>query len=157
MTQLIKPILIAFVTSDSVKRLICDLLETLAESTDSQMDDEVVKLVRNCLFPNWGKFKGPPTLSNMKLITYILEKMEALLAVAIACVTGGAALNRRLHERINNVHDRVTGVDRRIDDIELNVASNYVSKQEISEVINRVEDRMIRIEDKIDQYFIRKR
>ena len=48
--------------------------------------------------------------------------LEALVSVAIAGIAGGAALNNRLHQRVNNVHDRISGLDRRIDAIELGVA-----------------------------------
>ena len=50
--------------------------------------------------------------------------MEAIVAAVIAIVAGGATLNNRLHNRINNVHDRISGLDRRIDAIELSVAQD---------------------------------
>lgn len=77
------------------------------------------------------------------------------MSVVIACVAGGAALNNRLHNRINNVHDRISGLDRRIDALELNVAQDYVSKADLSTLINRMEDHMIRIESKLDQIVLR--
>ena len=49
--------------------------------------------------------------------------MEALVSAVIAMVAGGAALNNRLHNRINNVHDRISGLDRRIDALELKKTS----------------------------------
>jgi len=81
--------------------------------------------------------------------------MEALVSVAIALVAGGAALNNRLHNRINNVHDRISGLDRRIDAIELGVAQDYVSKADLSVMVQRMEDHMVRIENKLDQIVIR--
>ena len=33
--------------------------------------------------------------------------MEAIVAAVIAIVAGGATLNNRLHNRIDNVHDRI--------------------------------------------------
>ena len=36
--------------------------------------------------------------------------MEAIVAAVIAIVAGGATLNNRLHNRINNVHDRISGM-----------------------------------------------
>ena len=81
--------------------------------------------------------------------------MEALVSVVIALVAGGAALNNRLHNRIENVHDRISGLDRRIDAIELGVAQDYVSKSEFSVDIQRMEDHMVRIENKLDQIAIR--
>ena len=81
--------------------------------------------------------------------------LEAIISVAIAGVAGGAALNNRLHQRINNVHDRISGLDRRIDTIELGVAQDYVSKADLSIITKRLEDHMVRIETKLDQIVLR--
>ena len=77
------------------------------------------------------------------------------MSVVIAAVAGGAALNNRLHNRINNVHDRISGLDRRIDAIELSVAQDYVSKADLSVMVQRMEDHMVRIENKLDQIVLR--
>ena len=82
--------------------------------------------------------------------------MEALVTAVIALVAGGATLNNRLHSRINNVHDRISGLDRRIDAIELSVAQDYVSKADLSTMVQRMEDHMVRIENKLDQIALRK-
>ncbi len=81
--------------------------------------------------------------------------METIVSVVIAVIAGGAALNNRLHNRINNVHDRISGLDRRIDALELNVAQDYVSKADLSVMVQRMEDHMIRIENKLDQIVLR--
>lgn len=81
--------------------------------------------------------------------------MEAIVSVVIAAVAGGAAINNRLHNRINNVHDRISGLDRRIDAIELSVAQDYVSKADLSVMVQRMEDHMVRIENKLDQIVLR--
>ena len=81
--------------------------------------------------------------------------MEAIVAAVIALVAGGATLNNRLHNRINNVHDRISGLDRRIDAIELGVAQDYVSKADLSTMVKRMEDHMVRIENKLDQIVLR--
>ena len=81
--------------------------------------------------------------------------MEAIVAAVIAIVAGGATLNNRLHNRINNVHDRIRGLDRRIDAIELSVAQDYVSKADLSVMVQRMEDHMVRIENKLDQIVLR--
>lgn len=80
---------------------------------------------------------------------------EALVTAVIAVVTAGAALNNRIHNRINSVHERISALDRRIDGIELTVASDYVKKSELTELISRVEDHMVRIESKLDQIVLR--
>ena len=76
---------------------------------------------------------------------------EAIVSIAVAVVAGGAALNNRLHNRINSVHDRISALDRRLDGIELTVASDYVKKAELAELLARMEDHMVRIENKLDQ------
>jgi hypothetical protein len=81
--------------------------------------------------------------------------LEATVTFVIAAIAGGAALNNRLHNRINNVHDRIGGLDRRIDAIELGVATDYVSKADLSVMTKRMEDHMIRIESKLDQIVLR--
>ena len=52
MVLLVKPILFAFLKSESVKQLIVDLLSKLVESTDNTIDDTAVELIRKNLFPN---------------------------------------------------------------------------------------------------------
>ena len=56
---------------------------------------------------------------------------------------------------MNNVHDRISGLDRRIDAIELGVAQDYVSKADLSVMTKRMEDHMVRIENKLDQIVLR--
>ena len=81
--------------------------------------------------------------------------IEALVSLSIAAIAGGAALNNRLHNRINSVHERISALDRRLDGIELTVASDYVKKSELSEMLSRMEDHMVRIENKLDQIVLR--
>ena len=52
MVLLVKPILFAFLKSDSVKQLIVDMLKKLVESTDNTIDDTAVELIKRNLFPN---------------------------------------------------------------------------------------------------------
>ena len=77
------------------------------------------------------------------------------MSIAIAGIAAGATLNNRLHQRVNNVHDRISGLDRRIDAIELGVAQDYVSKADLSVMTKRMEDHMISIENKLDQIVLR--
>ena len=50
MILLIKPILLKFATSDSVKKLIVDLLKKLVSTTDNKVDDKAVELLEKQLF-----------------------------------------------------------------------------------------------------------
>ena len=51
MTLLIKPILLAFLKSDSVKQLVVDLLDAYVKRTDNKLDDKAVAMVKLALFP----------------------------------------------------------------------------------------------------------
>ena len=54
MVAVIKPILFAFLQSDSVKKLVVDLLSAYAKTTDNTIDDAAVELVRkNLLTAEW--------------------------------------------------------------------------------------------------------
>ena len=50
MTLLIKPILLAFIKSDSVKQLLVDVLEAYVKRTDNKLDDQALKIVKDTLF-----------------------------------------------------------------------------------------------------------
>ena len=51
MIAVIKPIVFAFLQSDSVKKLVVELLEAYAKTTDNTIDDAAVKMVSDALFP----------------------------------------------------------------------------------------------------------
>ena len=70
--------------------------------------------------------------------------MEAVVTIVIAALTGLGVLNGRLHARIHEL-------DRRIDSIEVKVAEDYVSKEDLSGMLDRVEGHMVRIENKLDK------
>jgi|TARA_Y100000361_G_scaffold66614_1_gene58554 bacterioferritin (cytochrome b1) len=80
---------------------------------------------------------------------------ETIVSLAVAVIAGGAALNNRLHNRINSVHERISALDRRLDGVELTVASDYVKKAELAELLARMEDHMVRIENKLDQIVLK--
>ena len=69
---------------------------------------------------------------------------EAVAAVAIAALSGLGVVTQRLHTRINHVYAKLS-------DVELRVATNYVTKSDLSEMIERVESHMERIENKLDK------
>jgi len=50
MITLLKPIIITFAKSDSVKRLILDVLKKLVATTDNQLDDAAVELIETKIF-----------------------------------------------------------------------------------------------------------
>ena len=69
---------------------------------------------------------------------------EAVVTAVVAALSGLGVMNARLHNRISTL-------DRRIDQIELRVAENYVSKADLNEIVTRVETHMTRIENKLDK------
>ena len=71
--------------------------------------------------------------------------IEAGVSAGIALVAAMAALNTRVHNRINEL-------DRKVDDIELSVAKNYVSRTEHFHAMERIEEHMVRIEGKLDLF-----
>ena len=70
--------------------------------------------------------------------------VEAVIPVFVAAATGLSVLITRLHSR-------VTALDTRVDKFELRVASDYVSKADLNEIVDRVEAHMVRIENKLDR------
>ena len=74
--------------------------------------------------------------------------IEAVIPVLIAGATGFSVL-------ISKLHSRVSALDSRVDTFELRVASEYVSKQDLNEIIERVEAHMVRIENKLDRIIIK--
>ena len=51
MLSIIKPILISYLTSQSARALVIEVLEKLAASTDNKLDDIAVDAVRRALLP----------------------------------------------------------------------------------------------------------
>jgi uncharacterized coiled-coil protein SlyX len=62
--------------------------------------------------------------------------IEAAVTLAIAAATGLGVISSRLNERINS--------------IELRVAEKYIPREEVSLILTRFEDHMVRIESKLD-------
>jgi len=52
MIRLIKPILKFFVKSNAVKSLVLGLLQDYADSTETDIDNEIVQLVKEKLWPS---------------------------------------------------------------------------------------------------------
>ena len=74
--------------------------------------------------------------------------IEAGVSALVALIAGGAAITNRLHNRI-------TELDRRVDTFELRVATKYVPQEQFSEALSKMEDHMIRIENKLDQMLLK--
>ena len=50
MLLFIKPILLTFIKSDSVKQLLVDVLEAYVKRTDNKLDDKALEIVKTKLF-----------------------------------------------------------------------------------------------------------
>jgi septal ring factor EnvC (AmiA/AmiB activator) len=74
--------------------------------------------------------------------------VEAGVAAGIALFTAIISVHNRLQTRIAEAESRV-------DRVELRIAENYVQKQELSTALQKMEDHMIRIENKLDQIVLR--
>ena len=51
MLKLLKPILLRFLTTTAVKRLVIDLLRSICQQTTNTLDDRAVDLLEQKLFP----------------------------------------------------------------------------------------------------------
>ena len=51
MVKIFKPILMVFIKSKAMKRLILDLLKALAKQTDNTLDDQAVSFIEARMFP----------------------------------------------------------------------------------------------------------
>ena len=51
MVKIFKPILLVFIKSKAMKRLILDLLKAIAKQTDNTIDDQAVSFIEARMFP----------------------------------------------------------------------------------------------------------
>ena len=52
MLKILKPILLTFLTTTAVKRLVVDLLRSICKQTTNTVDDKAVDLLEKQLFPS---------------------------------------------------------------------------------------------------------
>lgn len=69
--------------------------------------------------------------------------IEPFLPVLVAVGTGFAVLTSRIYNKIGQL-------DTRVDKIELRIVQEYVSKNDLQLALDRMENYMVRIEDKLD-------
>tara|TARA_B100002019_G_scaffold109763_1_gene94355 strand:+ start:619 stop:795 length:177 start_codon:yes stop_codon:yes gene_type:complete len=51
MLKILKPILLVFIKSKAMKRLIIDLLKAIAKQTDNTLDDQAVSFIESRMYP----------------------------------------------------------------------------------------------------------
>lgn len=78
--------------------------------------------------------------------------IEAIITGAISLLIGVGGGVMTLHGKSNS---RMDIIDKRIDDIELRLAEKYVPRRELAVALQKMEDHMIRIENKLDQIVLR--
>ena len=78
--------------------------------------------------------------------------IETVIAGAISLVIGVSSGVLAVSSKSNS---RMDDIDKRIDSIELRFAEKYVPRQELATALQKMEDHMIRIENKLDQIVLR--
>ena len=71
--------------------------------------------------------------------------IEAVVTGCAAAVAGGWAV-------ISGLHKRLSAFDHRLDRIELELAKEYISRSEYASDQSKLEEHMIRIENKLDVF-----
>lgn len=66
----------------------------------------------------------------------MIMMVEAILGAMLAAISGATAVHMRLSSRLT--------------ELELKIAENYVTRPDLSLIITRMEDHMVRIENKLD-------
>jgi hypothetical protein len=74
--------------------------------------------------------------------------ITGVFSLIIGVGGGVAALNSKSSSRMDVI-------DKRIDGLELRIAEKYVPRQELTVALQKMEDHMIRIENKLDQIALR--
>ena len=70
--------------------------------------------------------------------------IEPFIPAVVAVATGVAVL-------FNKVNSRVTQLDHRVDKLELKLVESFTTKADFQVAMNRMEEHLIRIEDKMDK------
>jgi hypothetical protein len=78
--------------------------------------------------------------------------IEAIITGVVSLVVGIGGGVMTLSSKANS---RMDQIDKRIDSIELRLAEKYVPRQELANALQKMEDHMIRIENKLDQIVLR--
>ena len=80
-----------------------------------------------------------------QLLTSLYRTMiEAFIPALVAVATGVAVL-------FNKVNHRVTQLDSRVDKLELKLVESFTTKADFANAMERMEQHLIRIEDKMDK------
>jgi predicted RNA methylase len=78
--------------------------------------------------------------------------IEVVLTGVITLIVGAGGGVFAIHSKASG---RVDAIDKRIDGLEIRLAEKYVPRQELANALQKMEDHMIRIENKLDQIVLR--
>ena len=97
-----------------------------------------------------GKPKRQAHLAKTDGLSQALTKqskkmIEPFIPAVVAAVTGVAVL-------FNKVNQRVTQLDHRVDKLELKLVESFTTKQDFNAAMIRMEEHLVRIENKMDQF-----
>ena len=88
----------------------------------------------------------------LNLLPCLKPMIEAVVTGVITLVLGAGGGVLAVNNRSNG---RMEEIDKRIDGIEIRLAEKYVPRQELANALQKMEDHMIRIENKLDQIVLR--
>ena len=74
--------------------------------------------------------------------------LDIVVTVTIATLTGVGVMSGKMWSRLHEL-------DKRVDQVELRVAEQYVSKKDLEGMLDRVETHLIRLENKLDKLTFR--
>jgi septal ring factor EnvC (AmiA/AmiB activator) len=78
--------------------------------------------------------------------------IEAIITGVMSLFIGVGGGVLAVHGRSSS---RMDQIDKRIDSVEIRLAEKYVPRQELTNALQKMEDHMIRIENKLDQIVLR--
>ena len=80
---------------------------------------------------------------------------ELIVTAGVAVATGITAFINRIHSRINRVHERINAMDNRFDNFEVRMISTYVPKADFEKALNKIDNGMHRLDEKLDRILMR--
>lgn len=80
------------------------------------------------------------------------------LSIVLSLLGGAASalltLGKRFEQMDKVASDRIEAVDRRIDGIEIRLAKEYVDKEDLAHILEKLDSRIDRMDYKLDQILI---
>jgi len=78
--------------------------------------------------------------------------LESIITGVVSLIIGASGGVAAISSKTGS---KISDLDRRIDQMELRVAEKYVPRYELTSALQKMEDHMIRIENKLDQIVLR--